>query len=284
MANPLLSLAAAAARWLPAPLRRILYRLGPVSSGLRSALNRAAPKGLAEVEVAGGTLAGTRLILEMHKEKDYWLGTYEIDLQQAVNDFVKPGMVAYDVGANIGYVSLLLAKRAGMNGKVVAFEPLPENQDRFQKQLRLNREARIQLVPKAVGETSGKKEFLVHSSGGMGKIRGATGRDMQYKDTIEVECITLDDFVFKQRNPKPNIVKIDIEGGEGLALQGADKLISETKPLFIIELHGKEAAVECWQILTRASYTVHKLTRNYPEVASVTELVWKSYILARPKE
>jgi FkbM family methyltransferase len=147
----------------------------------------------------------------------------------------------------------------------------------------LNQDAHIQLIPKALGETSGKKEFLVHSSGGMGKISGATGRDTQYKDAIEVECITLDDFIFVQVNPKPNVLKIDVEGGEGFALRGADKLISETKPLFIIELHGKEAAHECWQILTRAGYTVHKLARSYPEVASVTELDWKSYILARPK-
>ena len=283
MANPLLSLAAAAARWLPAPLRRSLYRLGPISSGLRSALNRAAPKGLTEVEVAGGALAGTRMILDMQKEKDYWLGTYEIDLQQAVNDFVKPSMVAYDVGANIGYVSLILAKQVGPKGKVITFEPLPKNQERFQKQLRLNQDAQIQLIPMAVGETTGKKEFLVHRSGGMGKISGAIGRDTQYKDAIEVECTTLDDFIFKEGNPQPHIVKIDIEGGEGLALQGADKLISEIKPLFIIELHGKDAAEECWLILTGAGYTIHKLARNYPEVTSVSELDWKSYILARPK-
>jgi FkbM family methyltransferase len=283
VANPLLSLAAAAARLFPAPLKRRLYRLGPLSAGLRSALNRAAPVGLGEVEVAGGALTGTRMILDMQKEKDYWLGTYEIDLQHAASDFVKPGMVAYDVGANIGYVSLILAKLVGTNGMVIAFEPLPENQDRFQKQLSLNQDAQIRLIPMAVGETSGKKEFLVHSSGGMGKISGATGRDTQYKDAIKVECTTLDDFIFKQRNPQPHIVKIDIEGGEGLALRGADKLISNIKPLFVIELHGKEAAFECWQILTGAGYSIHNLTWHYPEVTNVTLLDWKSYILARPK-
>lgn len=283
MASLLLSLAAAAARWLPAPLRRGLYRLGPVSAGLRSALNRAAPNGLTEVEVAGGALAGTHLILDMQSEKDYWLGTYEIDLQQAVSDFVKPGTVGYDVGANIGYISLILAKQVGSKGTVIAFEPLPENQDRFRKQLKLNLDAQIQLVPMAVGETTGKKEFLVHISGGMGKISGASGRDTQYQDTIEVESTTLDDFIFKEGNPQPHVVKIDIEGAEGLALEGAGKLISKVKPLFIIELHGRDAALACWQILSSAGYTIHKITKNYPEVVSSTQLDWKSYILARPK-
>ena len=54
MANPLLGLAAAAARLLPAPLKRGLYKLGPLSRGLRAALNRAAPQGLSKVSVAGG--------------------------------------------------------------------------------------------------------------------------------------------------------------------------------------------------------------------------------------
>ena len=125
MANPLLSLASAAARWLPAPLKRGLYRLGPLSGGLRSALNQAAPEGLSQVEVAGGGLAGAKMLLDLHSEKDYWLGTYELDLQQAIQDWVQPGMVVYDLGANVGYLSLLLARQVGAGGKVIAFEPLP---------------------------------------------------------------------------------------------------------------------------------------------------------------
>ena len=282
MANPLLSLAAAAAKWLPAPIRRAVYRLGPISSGLRSALNRAAPKGLTEVEVAGGLLAGTHLILNLQSEKDYWLGTYEIDLQEAIRDLVKPGMVAYDLGSNIGYISLMTAKKVGPQGKIFAFEPLPENQERLRKNLALNPDLNIELIPMAVGESSGKKQFLTHSSGGMGKLSGADGRDVQYQKSIEVECTSLDEFVFKQGNPKPELIKMDIEGGEGLALRGMSKLIPEVKPLFIIELHGKEAAELCWQILTKAGYTISKLSKGFPTISSLSELDWKSYILARP--
>ena len=90
MANPLLSLASAAARWLPAGLKRGLYRLGPVSRGLRNALNKSAPAGLPETKVAAGLLAGASLLLDLQTEKDYWLGTYEMDLQRAIRDWVKP--------------------------------------------------------------------------------------------------------------------------------------------------------------------------------------------------
>lgn len=283
MANPLLFLVAAAARWLPAPIRRAVYRLGPISSGLRSALNRAAPKGLTEIEVAGGLLAGTHLVLNLQTEKDYWLGNYETDLQEAIRELVKPGMVAYDLGSNIGYISLLMAKYVGPQGKVFAFEPLPENQKRLRNNLDLNPDLNVELIPLAVGDSSGKKQFLVHSSGGMGKLRGANGRDVQYTKSIDVECTALDDFVFKKGKPKPSIIKIDIEGGEGLALRGMSKLIPEVKPLFIIELHGQEAAELCWRALTKAGYTINKLKNGFPTVFDLAELDWKSYVLARPK-
>lgn len=283
MANPLLSLAAAAARWLPAPLKRVLYRLGPVSSGLRSVLNRAAPTGLTEIEVAGGFLAGSKLLLDLQAEKDYWLGNYEFELQEAVWKFAEPGMVACDIGANIGYISLLLAKRIGTNGKVFAFEPLPSNQTRLQKNLDINLSSNIKMIGKAVADVSGKRQFLVHSSGAMGKLQESNGRETQYQNSIDVESITLDEFVFKQGNPQPDLIKMDIEGAEGLALQGMTRVIQETQPLLLIELHGKEAAKTCWQILTNSGYSIHKLTKGYPQVADVSNLDWKSYILARPR-
>jgi len=283
VSNPLLSLAAAAARWLPASVRKALYRLGPVSSGLRSALNRAAPTGLTEIEVAGGLLAGSRLWLDLKTEKDYWLGNYETELQEAIREFVAPGMVAYDIGANIGYISLMLAKNVGASGKVYAFEPLPDNQQRLGKNVAMNNVTNVEIISKGVADKSGTIEFLIHASGDMGKLKGSNGRDAQYEKAIDVECVALDDFVFKQGNLKPALVKIDIEGGERLALHGMRHVIEELKPVLIIELHGEVAAKTCWEILTKAGYRISKLIRGYPEVAAVSNLDWKSYILARSK-
>jgi hypothetical protein len=83
--------------------------------------------------------------------------------------------------------------------------------------------------------------------------------------------------------PKPDLLKIDIEGGEGLALQGMKRLIDEHKPIFIIELHGEEAAKSVWDTLKAAGYLVRKLQKGYPEVKTLVQLDWKSYILARRK-
>jgi len=115
-----------------------------------------------------------RMILDMHSEKDYWLGTYEPGLQETIAEMVQSGMVAYDLGANIGYVTLLLAKKIGEDGKVFAFEALPANFDRLVKNIELNNQsAMVFPVAAAVVDRSRMIKFLVGPSGGMGKAEGS---------------------------------------------------------------------------------------------------------------
>lgn len=279
--SPLLSLAAGAARALPLPIKRALYRIPLLSGLIRRTLNRAAPGGLAQVSVAAGGLQGAQLLLDLHLEKDYWLGTYEPDLQQAVRDWLKPGMVIYDVGANIGYISLLLARAAGEGGQVVAFEALPANIQRLQANLALNPGAQVQVQHAAVVDATRPVTFFTHASGSMGKAEGSAGRsDEAYQTTITVQGVALDDVVYTQGNPAPHAIKMDIEGGEVLALQGMARLLRQAKPLLLIELHGEQAARAAWQALTSAGYTIRRMQKGYPPVQAVEELDWKAYIIA----
>ena len=147
MSHPLLSLASFTARALPTCAKRALYCLGPLSNLIRQGLNQAAPTDLTEVTVATGGLNGMQLSLDLQTEKDYWLGTYELALQAAIQDFVQPDMVAYDVGANIGYITLLLARAVGETDQVFAFEALPANLERLRADVALNGPAsQVQIV------------------------------------------------------------------------------------------------------------------------------------------
>lgn len=284
MANPWLSLAATAARVLPAPLKRGLYRLGPVSRALRAGLNQAVPEGLTEIEVAGGALQGLKLVLDLQKEKDYWLGTYELELQQAAADWIRAQMVVYDLGANIGYFSLLAA-RATEQGRVYAFEALPANIERLQKHVALNPGlAPVEVIPKAVAAKNGTMNFLVHKSGAMGRLENAAGRQESYQQQIKVKTIALDDCVYTQSQAAPDLIKMDIEGGEGQALQGMRRLLKEKRPILLIELHGPEAAQAVWEQLSGVGYSLHRMARGYPRVNSVDELDWKSYVLGKPSD
>ena len=281
----LLNSAAFAARILPISIKQAIYKIKPLAAFIRGGLNRAAPAGLTQVKIAAGDLAGYTILLDMQIDKDYWLGTYEPELQAALRELIQPGAVIYDVGANIGYVSLLLAKAAGQNGHVYAFEALPENVGRWRQNVALNgMEARLSLYTGAVTRSTGPARFLVHASGGMGKAAGSAGRADQYQSEISVPGISLDEFVYGQGNPPPQVVKMDIEGGEVLALPGMRRVLAEARPLMLMELHGPESSLAAWETLTAAGYTICWMQRGYPVVPSLEAMGWKAYIVARPRD
>ena len=283
MRNLLLSLAAHLARLLPQFVKQTLYRLGPLTHVMRSILNWAAPKGIHRVNIAGGYLQGLPFMLDMQKEKDYWLGTYEARLASVLPELVPAGAMVYEAGANVGYTSLCLGQAAGAKGTVYCFEPLPSNIERLRQNVALNNAlCDFRVVPKAVSGDTGRVEFLVHRSDDMGKINGSAGRAEEYHHQITVDTISLDDFVYKQGNPPPQVIKIDIEGGEVLALPGMMKLLVEDHPLVMIELHGPESARAAWQAFTRAGYSMYRIEPGSPVVSSPQELDWKAYLIARP--
>lgn len=284
--HPLLRLAAWTSRRLPAPAREMLYRVRPLAGLIRRSLNRAAPHGLTDVTVAAGDLAGAILRLDLQSEKDYWLGTYEPELQTAIRDWVIPGSTVYDVGANIGYISLLLARRVGPNGHVISFEALPANLERLHANIALNDLAeRVRITPAAVVDCERPVRFLIGPSGGMGKAEGSAGRgEVSYPEEVTVDGVSLDGFVYESGWPAPQAVKMDIEGGEVLALPGMRRLLVEARPVVFLELHGPEAGRVAWDAFETAGYRVLRMQPGYPAVASHDELDWKVYLVAAPGE
>ena len=281
----LLNTAALAARILPTSIKQAIYKIKPLAGFIRGGLNRAAPAGLTQVKIAAGDLAGYTILLDMQIDKDYWLGTYEPELQAALRELIQPGAVIYDVGANIGYVSLLLAKAAGEKGHVYAFEALPGNVVQWRQNVALNgMEDRLSLYAGAVTRSAGPVRFLVHASGGMGKAAGSAGRADQYQSEISVPGISLDEFVYGQGNPPPQVVKMDIEGGEVLALPGMSRVLAEARPLMLMELHGPESSRAAWETLTAAGYTICWMRHGYPAVHSLEAMGWKAYIVAKPED
>jgi len=273
-----------AARLLPDGVKQALYRHPRLARPLRRALNRAAPGGLGVVQVAAGGLAGMKLELDLQAEKTYWLGTYELELQAAIADLVQPGWIIYDIGANIGYITLLLAQATGEAGFVYAFEPLPENQQRLQRNLLLNGlQGRVECVAAAVVDRRQEVDFLTGPSHKMGKVQGSAGQDkIEYGAAIRVAGFSLDEFAAQEGHRPPDLIKMDIEGGEILALPGMERLLAKKKPLVFLELHGPQAAQAAWETFLQAGYQVCRMEAGYPTVASLEQLNWKEYLVARP--
>jgi FkbM family methyltransferase len=277
------SFASGFARILPLPLKQGLYRFPPLARLIRNSINVSVSDGLSEVEIAAGDLKGYRVLLNLKAEKSRWLGTYEPELADAVREFVLPGMTVYDVGANIGYVSLLLAHATRSNGQVFAFEALPANVERIRCNIALNHlEDRITLVSQAVADKGGELTFYVHESVGMGKVAGSAGRrEEHYQAEITVKTLSLDEFAYQDGNSAPDVVKMDIEGGEVLALPGMQRILHEHHPLLLLELHGPESEKVAWETLTEAGYSLHAMESGYPRIETPEKLGWKAYVVAR---
>jgi len=209
-----------------------------------------------------------------------------VELQAAIADFVHAGMVTYDVGANIGYISLFLARVVREKGKVFAFEALPANLDRLRMNIALNHlEAIIEVVPKAVIDERKKIEFLVGPSSGMGKAAGSAGRtEFNYPNKFIVSGVSLDQFVYQDGNSPPDMVKLDIEGGEVLALPGMRRILTNLKPIIFLELHGKKAAEITWNVLSHNNYKICSIKAPYHKIPGLESLDWKAYLVAIPTD
>lgn len=151
---------------------------------------------------------------------------------------VKKGDTVVDLGANIGYFSLLAARLVGSEGKVYAFEPEPMNYELLLKNIELNGYDNIVPVPKAVSNVSGTIRFFLHSKDtGAHTIYQPLHGEREFKESIEVQAVTLDEF-FKGKEHPIDVIKVDVEGAEVAVLLGMDRIIRQNESLkMFIEFH-----------------------------------------------
>ncbi len=140
---------------------------------------------------------------------------------------IKEGDVVLDLGANVGYYTLLAARLVGKEGKVYAFEPEPTNYSLLLKNIELNEYNNVVAVQKAVSNVTGKIKFFLDK-----KDTGAhtTYQPDGNREFIDVESVTMDDF-FKDKDHPINFIKLDIEGAEMAALAGMERIIRENEDL-----------------------------------------------------
>ncbi len=182
-----------------------------------------------------------------------WLGTYERLKTDVLLRFVRPGMTVYDIGANAGYYTLLLSRRVGPSGRVFAFEPLAENVQNLLRHIQWNGVSNCRLIQAAVARSSGLAAFECAPSNSMGRLGS---RD----EVLKVPTVSLDELVDVHGFPPPEFVKMDIEGAEGDALEGARRLLRDRRiATWFVSLHGAEAKEACDHALRGAGYAIFAL-------------------------
>lgn len=203
------------------------------------------------------------MVLSPRAESGYFLGTHEPDLQEALPHVIKPGMTVYNLGANIGFFTLALARLVGPAGRVVAFEPNPSAYARLRENLALNDlQARVELRALAAGDSDGEVEFCFALTESQGRFADLP-HVPKNAATSKVRCCRIDTFA-RQAGAPPQAVILDVEHAEGRVLRGMSGLLRQSKPLVILEMHGPEAIAEAWAELARHAYRLTKLPEMSP--------------------
>jgi FkbM family methyltransferase len=213
---------------------------------------------------------GKGLLFEAGPDTPRFLsGDYERSVQETLRLIVCRGDVCYDIGANLGFFSLLLGRLAGAEGIVYAFEPVPRNASLIQKNARLNRMNNIFVMQIAVSCDDGTSELLLARHVG-GAVLKNIGVPHDFTESLAVETASIDSLVARQQIKPPNVVKIDVEGSEMDVLRGMEMVLRKWAPRVVLEfddrtLHGCEAKLSaCRAYLEDLHYRTEILPNAYP--------------------
>ncbi|HYP39565.1 MAG TPA: FkbM family methyltransferase [Chloroflexia bacterium] len=189
-----------------------------------------------------------------------------------VESELKEGDVVLDIGANIGYYTILAARRVGPSGRVFAFEPDPRNFSLLQKNLRTNGCTNVHVARKAVSDFTGTiRLYLDKLNKGDHAIYDVGGRQ-----SIEVGAVRLDDY-FSNYGGKIDLIKIDVQGAEGKVLRGMHGLLERNKQVRIITEFWPHRLAECGTpseefvgTLTAHGFTLYNINEESRQVERIT--------------
>jgi FkbM family methyltransferase len=184
----------------------------------------------------------------------YWLGSYEAVTRSELRSLLRPGAVFFDVGAHVGFYTLMASRVVGHGGLVVAFEPNPRNLAFLHRHVGMNAIRNVRVIDAAASSTLGRLRFsCTDTESSMGHVSDV--------GTIEVAATTLDHAVFATGVRAPDVIKIDVEGHEAPVLEGATRILDRFGPAVLLEV-GEENRAGCDKILLRHGYSSRPIVRS----------------------
>lgn len=180
------------------------------------------------------------------------LGTYEPDQTCWVASQLKPGNVLFDVGAAVGYYTLVASPLVGPEGLVVAFEPDPKNAAFLRRHVAINQLKNVEVHQAAIGDCTGQACFTRGTGTGTGHL------DESGEATVTLW--KLDDILEHTRTPTH--IKIDVEGAELDVLEGARNLLSTARPTLFLSTHGAIVHQACCRFLAQLGYHIQPISAD----------------------
>ena len=167
-----------------------------------------------------------------------WYDDEKIEVQ-TIEKYLKNGMIMLDLGANIGFYTMLSRSIVGENGRVFAFEPSPRNANLIRASIEENSFTNVTVVEAAVSGDTGVSKLYV--SPNINSAHSLLDLDFKYDEgwkrekTIDVKVITIDDYLEKKVGDlKVDFIKMDIEGSEFHAIKGMRKVLDENEHLILV--------------------------------------------------
>ena len=206
-----------------------------------------------------GPVHGTKWIVGSGNH-GYWLGWYESDKVRKFAAAISGTRVVYDVGANVGYYSVLASKALGRTGHVIAFEPDPQNIAFLRRHLEMNGIENVQVVEAAVSDHCGEAMFQQEPSRYMGGL--------SQSGTLPVRTLSVDELIRSDAFPSPDVIKIDVEGAEQQVLSGAEQTLRSRHPFVFVATHTTALHSECCQFLNSLGYKLEAIDGSSLECSS----------------
>jgi FkbM family methyltransferase len=256
---------------LPEPLRSI--RNVPILGNLAHRLSRQLLPADERVwaRVQGGSAEGLWLELNPRTGQHYLRGDVEPAVQEVLSKRLKPGMVFYDLGANIGFFSLLAARLVGAAGQVFSFEPDPEIAECLRLNIVRNGFINATVIEAGVWSSSGSIHFVPADQSSPDRGVGKFVADENSAAGTPTRCVALDDFA--RNAPTPDVIKCDVEGAEVEVFRGAEKLLTTRRPLILCEMHSETNDKVLREYFARFGYSVESVDDLH--VLAVPQLVAK---------
>ena len=208
------------------------------------------------IKIDKGPIKGFRWVnlVELYR---YSLGTHEEELTDKLVSLLKPSSVFYDIGANVGYYSII-ASQIVEGGEVYAFEPIPASRTLMNEHIDINNISNVNVLSYGVSDEIKKVSFTnsSHLSANSYILEGDTPND---GDMLEVECISIDSGISEKGFKPPSIIKIDVEGAEFDVLKGAKETIKKYKPIIFLATHDsivEGVTQSCISFLENLGYDV----------------------------
>jgi FkbM family methyltransferase len=221
-----------------------------------------------DLRIMRGSMAGVRINLGGSFLR-YLTGDAEPEVQEALAELIKPGQTVYDVGANIGFFTILCSRLVGPQGKVYAFEPIPENLVTLRHNIALNKLTNVVVVEQALSASTGTAEMFVSPWSAFHSldVAGASKRENHGPDggQITVATVTLDEFLQRDGVSAPDLVKLDVEGAELLVVEGMRETLRTVQPLLLVEVHDTNR--EYGEFVDSIDYRVRVIDGDTPTLA-----------------